>query len=138
MNAMLGSRPDICIVVSIISRYQSSATVDLWNALKRVLCYIKESSGQKVHKCISFQSFSCSVSWVSKKQPTVSLLLTEFEIVALSKATSEACWLNNLYHSLSGSQRTIVLYEDNVPVISLCKDPQFYHKLKHIGVKILF
>lgn len=167
MYAMSCSRPDICVSISILSRYQSCASLDLWNALKRVLRYIKGTlnlclvytrskncvdiitgfvdsdwAGDRVDRKSTggyiFKVLNCSISWVSRKQPTVSLSSTESEFVALSMAASEACWLSNLYCSLSGSQLPVVLFEDNLPVISLCKNSQFHHKLKHIDVKVLF
>lgn len=41
MYVMLCTRPDLCNSISILSRYQSCASEDLWRALKRVLRYIK-------------------------------------------------------------------------------------------------
>ncbi|XP_049961753.1 uncharacterized protein LOC126481837 [Schistocerca serialis cubense] len=85
-----------------------------------------------------FKFLGCSVSWASKKQHTMPLLSTESEFVALSMATSEACWLCNLIHRFSGSQRAAVFHEGNVSVISLWKNLQFNHKQKHINVKKKF
>ena len=39
--AALGTRPDICVAVSILSRYQNKANNVLLGALKRVMRYIK-------------------------------------------------------------------------------------------------
>lgn len=41
MYVMLCTRPDLCNLNSILSRYQSCASEDLWQALKRVLRYIR-------------------------------------------------------------------------------------------------
>jgi len=41
MYAMVCSRPDLCISISILSRYQSYASQELWYALKRLLRYVK-------------------------------------------------------------------------------------------------
>lgn len=40
------------------------------------------------------------VSWASRKQSAVALSSTEAEYVALSLATSEACWLRYLFKDL--------------------------------------
>ncbi|XP_049790236.1 uncharacterized protein LOC126195655 [Schistocerca nitens] len=117
--------PYICITISILSKYQSRASLDLWNALKRVLRYIKgtlklsllyarnekctdpitgsvdsDCSGDRVYRKSTrgylFKVQDCSVSWASKKQRTVSLSSTQSEFVALNLATSKAFWLNNL------------------------------------------
>lgn len=166
MYAMLCSRPDICFAVNILSRYQSCASQDLWNAIKRVLRYIQGTlkmslvftknkncnvitgfvdsdwAGDKADRKSTggfvFKLFNCSIAWVTKKQPTVALSSTEAEFVALSLATSEACWLVNLYKFFSGVDTIAILYEDNMSVIGLCKNPQFHHKLKHMDIKVFF
>lgn len=43
MYAMVCSRPDLCISISILSRYQSCASQELWYALKRLLRYVKDT-----------------------------------------------------------------------------------------------
>lgn len=165
MYAMLCSRPDLCLSISILSRYQSCASNDLWVALKRVLRYVKGSlqlslvfkrgkikdiigfvdsdwAGDKVDRRSTggyvFQIYGCTISWVSRKQTTVALSSTESEYVALSLAVSEACWLKNFFEYLEGKTCSVKLFEDNQSVIKLCKNPQFHHKIKHIDIKINF
>lgn len=48
MYAMLGSRPDISVALSYLSTYQNKPSTDLWNALKRVLRYIKGTINLKL------------------------------------------------------------------------------------------
>jgi len=48
MYAMLGTRPDLCHVVSYFSRYQCHPTEQHWIHLKRVLRYIKGSLDHKL------------------------------------------------------------------------------------------
>ncbi|KAJ8889052.1 hypothetical protein PR048_008546, partial [Dryococelus australis] len=101
----------------------------LWLDLKCVLCYVKgtlklsmvftknenckdsvvgfvdsdwagDRSDRKSTGGFIFKVFGCIVSWVSWKQSTFTLSSTESEFVALSMATSEACWLKNLYEIL--------------------------------------
>lgn len=48
MYAMLCTRPDICIAVNILSRFQSKNNKELWQCLKRVLRYIKGSINIKL------------------------------------------------------------------------------------------
>lgn len=166
MYAMLCTRPDLCLSISVLSRYQSCASMDLWNALKYVLRYVKGSldlklvfrkneaqseiigyvdsdwAGDKVDRKSTggfiFKIFNCAVSWGSRKQATVALSSTESEFIALSSAVSEACWLRSLFKDLQGSEVRVTLYEDNQSVIKLCKNPQFHHKLKHIDIKVHF
>lgn len=129
MYAMIGTRPDLCISISILSRFQNCASNDLWKYLKRILRYIKETINlnltyRKSKNCqnilkafvdadwggdtISRKSttgyclmvFDCLVMWCSKKQPCIALSSTEAEYVALSQCDAEACWLRNLYIKL--------------------------------------
>lgn len=129
MYAILGSRPDMCASISILSRYQSCASTELLTCLKRVLRYIKgtldlklvykrndcnqinvkgftdadwagDNTDRKSTSGFCFKIFNCTVSWASKKQNCVSLSATEAEYVSLSQSTCEACWLKNLLNEI--------------------------------------
>ena len=41
LNYLTLTRPDIVHLVSIVSRYLSSLTVDHWIAIEQILCYLK-------------------------------------------------------------------------------------------------
>ena len=125
MYAMLCTRPDLSVSISILSRYQACASEELWQALKRVFRYISGTldfsltfnckvfkhciegyadsdwAGDRVDRKSTsgyvFKVLGCTVSWSSKKQLSVALSSTESEYVALSSACSEACWLQRLY-----------------------------------------
>lgn len=129
MYAMLGSRPDLCNSISILSRYQNYASNDLLLCLKRVLRYIKgtidlklvykknlnselikgfvdadwggDTITRKSTTGYCFQIFDCTVSWCSKQQSCVALSSTEAEYIALSQCVSEACWFKNLLIELN-------------------------------------
>lgn len=124
MYAMLCTRPDFSVSISILSRYQACASKGLWQALKRVLRYIKGTLDYSLaFNCKNFKHYiegyadsdwagdgvdrkstsgyvfkvlGCTISWSSKKQLSVALSSTESEYVALSSACSEACWLKKL------------------------------------------
>lgn len=127
MYLMLCTRPDLCITVSILSRYQSCASIDLWQSLKRILRYLKGTknlclnfkvpnedinmltgyvdsdwAGDRVDRKSTsgyvFKLLNCSVSWCSRKQCTVALSTTEAEYIALSLGVSEACWIRYFVH----------------------------------------
>lgn len=129
MYAMMCSRPDLCISISILSRYQSCASHDLLKEIKRILRYVKGTlnyslvfklpikisnvvegysdsdwAGDRVDRKSTsgyiFKVFDCTISWASRKQATVALSSTEAEYVALSLAVSEACWLRYLMKDL--------------------------------------
>ncbi|KAG5890504.1 hypothetical protein JTB14_016382 [Gonioctena quinquepunctata] len=116
MYSMLCTRPDLCISISILSRYQTCASQELRQAIKRVLRYIKGTrdsmlifSSTKLDNIIEgyadadwagdrtdcksttgyiFKVFGNSISWRSQKQSTVALSSTEAEYVALTNAVS--------------------------------------------------
>ena len=43
MYAMLCTRPDVCLAVSLAGRYQSNPGVDHWTAVKNILKYLKRT-----------------------------------------------------------------------------------------------
>ena len=43
MNAMLCTRPDVCLAISIEGRYQSNPGVEHWAAVKNILKYLKRT-----------------------------------------------------------------------------------------------
>ena len=43
MYAMLCTRPDVCLAISIVGRYQSNPGVDHWTVVKNILKYLKRT-----------------------------------------------------------------------------------------------
>lgn len=164
MYAMLGTRPDLCFAVSMLSRYQKNANNTLLVALKRVLRYVKHSLDYKlVYKCndTSLQGYcdadwggnqgdrkstsgylyifaNCLIVWSSKKQTSVSLSSTESEYVAMSMAGSEACWLINLLHDFGFLNVCPVnIFCDNQSAI-LNANTESVKRLKHVDIRYHF
>ena len=84
-----------------------------------------------------FQIQSNTVSWSSKRQPTVSKSSTESEYIALSGACQEAVWLRRLLadiHVGLEQKGPSTIYEDNQGAIELAKNPRFHNRTKHIDV----
>ena len=126
--AALGSRPDLCAPVNILSRYQDKPTKTIWGALKHLLRYIsgtvqlnliyrKSEQAQPIlgyadsdwgNDQLDFKSTSgylfCvygnCVAWSSKKQEGVAISSTEAEIKALTRAITEALWLKKVLSDL--------------------------------------
>lgn len=167
MYAVLGTRPDLCESVSLLSRFQDKANMNLYNALKRVLRYVKGTidmilifkpnddehilrgyvdsdwAGDTVDRKSTtgyvFKLLNCTVSWISRKQQSVSISSTESEYIALSVAVSEACWLRKILIDLNFVMKLpIILYEDNRSAIYVSKSPENNKRLKHIDVKVFF
>lgn len=166
MYAMLGTRPDLCSSISLLSRYQNCASEKLLIALKRVLRYIRGTLELKlVYKCKSSSVISgyadadwggdttdrkstsgfCLyvygniISWNSKKQSTVAISTTEAEIIALSLCISEVCWLRNLLLELKLiKELKVVIYEDNQSAIRSCSSHEQLKRIKHLDIKYHF
>lgn len=158
------TRPDLCVAISFLSRYQHCASNDLFKSLKRILRYIKGTinlsliyrknknfelkgycdadwAGDKIDRKSTtgyiFSIFGNPVSWCSKKQPNVSLSSTEAEYNALGLAITEGCWLKNLIKEF-GYDSKIYILEDNQSVIRIAENNESNKRLKHMDVKYCF
>lgn len=164
LYAVSGTRPDLCVSVIFLSRYQHCASTALYKAIQRILRYIKHTLDLSLHykrnssdskvKCFVdadwagdvgdrkstsgyiLTIFGCTISWQSKKQPTVSLSSTEAEYIALSFAITEACWIKKLLLDFKlDFEKQIEIFEDNQSVIKLTKSNENNKRLKHVDIK---
>mmetsp|Transcript_5436 Transcript_5436/g.6857 ORF Transcript_5436/g.6857 Transcript_5436/m.6857 type:complete len:155 (+) Transcript_5436:92-556(+) len=79
------------------------------------------------------------ISWKSKNQPTVALLTTEAEYLALTEAIKEAIWIAQLFKQLNiPLTLPISIYEDNNSCILLAEHPVFHQRTKHIDIRYHF
>ena len=106
MYAVLGSCPNITFAVQQLSQHTHGFSQAHWTAVKRVICYLKGTCNAgivlhcstltpliKIYSNTDFMGLSdshsvggflcryhgCIVTWVSKKQPWISLSTTEYE-----------------------------------------------------------
>lgn len=161
MYAVSGTRPDLCVAVGFLSRFQHCASEILLKSLKRVLRYIKgtltlsliyksndsgiqgfvdadwagDVNDRKSTSGYLFKIHDCLVSWYCKKQFSVSLSSTESEYIALSTAITEACLLKNLLNDFNMPNCEIEIFEDNQSVIKLVYNNENNKRLKHIDVR---
>lgn len=126
MYAMTITIPDIAYVVGRLSRYTSNPSNLHWQAIRRLLKYLKRT----MHYGITYCGFSSvlegysdaswindqvdhsstsswifmlgggAVSWGSKKQNCVSDSTMVAEFIALASASKEAEWLRNLLYEI--------------------------------------
>ena len=115
MYAMLCTRPDICYVVGIVSRYQSNPRPNHWVAVKHILKYLKRTrdymlvysgkdltplgytdsnfqSNRDSRKSTSGSVFTLgdgAIVWRSIKQSCIAGSTMEAEYVAASEASKE-------------------------------------------------
>jgi histone deacetylase 1/2 len=139
------TRPDISFAVNKVCQFLSRPTEMHWEAVKRILRYVKgtidtvlrfrRSSLLDVsiftdadwagcvddwHSAGGYAVFVGPnlVSWSLKKQPTVSRSSTEAKYKALANGAAEAIWISSLLKELGVThRRTPVLWCDNLGAI---------------------
>ena len=73
------------------------------------------------------------ISWNSQKQKVVVLSSCEAEYIAASTAACQAVWLRRLLADLAKREvQKVSLKIDNQAAISLCKNPVYHKRSKHI------
>lgn len=164
MYAAQLTRPDICFAVSMLSRFNHNPSMAHWNAVKRVLRYMKGTVDAKlvfdrdgnpgiIGYCDAdwandldlrrsttgymFLFHGAAISWSAKRQQTVALSTTEAEYMSLSSATQEAVWLKTLNDELLPSAQ-IQIFCDNKSAICLASNNMFHKRTKHISIRYHF
>lgn len=159
------TRPDIAHAVGVLARYGSNPGKAHFEALKRVLRYLRGTHnygltlGGSEHKedligwteadwaddedtrrstsGFVFEVAGGAVLWSSKRQPTVALSMAEAELMAASNATKEAIWLRTLLGDMGYEQITAnTMYEDNNACILISRNPGVSRaRTKHIDIR---
>ena len=140
--------PDIAYAVGVVSKFNAKPSEAHLTTVKRIFRYLKGTSDlalkykrtddivltgyadwagdQDDRHSTTGNFFALSggaVSWLSKKQPMVTLSTSEVEYVALSIATKEAIWLSRLLQDLQALMKVpVVMMEDNQGTIALAKN----------------
>jgi len=160
------TRPDIAYAVGKVARFCSKPTAEHWQAVKRIIRYLKgtynygltysksdqrscagysdadwagDIDDRKSTSGYCFQFNGSLISWRSQKQPCVALSTAEAEYVALAAATQESLWLRQLFSDLKiKHESAMIIYEDNQSAICIAKNPKDHSKTKHIDIKFHF
>ncbi len=83
-----------------------------------------------------FDIAGSSISWSSKKQPTVAVSTVESEYMASGEATKESIWLRVLLADMGFAQTTAtVIHADNQGAIALSHNPVGHSRAKHIDIR---
>lgn len=164
IHAATVSRPDIMFAVSQVSRYLHSYDDSHWNAVKKILKYLKETksyglcytsncdstdligysdadfANDVVTRCsitgYVFLKNGAVVTWSSQLQSTVALSTTEAEFMAAYAATKEAMWLRQLLSDISKfNKKSVCVNIDNQSAINVIKNSEFHKRCKHIDIK---
>ena len=158
----LATRPDISYTVSQLARFSSNPGPQHWQAVKRLLRYIKGTVDFKLTYGPSphptkFQTFSdadyagdidsakstggyvvmmggAAVAWSSKLQTRVARSTTESEYMAAEAASREMAFFRFIFADL-GFPVTLPLplAMDNQSAIAAAKNPEHQGRMKHIN-----
>ena len=82
---------------------------------------------------------SGAISWLSKKQPIVTLSTTEAEFVAAAACACQAIWMRRVLKKLSHEQKgCTTIMCDNSSTIKLSRNQVMHGRSKHIDVRFHF
>ncbi|GJW27757.1 zinc finger, CCHC-type containing protein [Tanacetum coccineum] len=164
MYAMTCTRPDIAFVVSKLSRYTSNPGTQHWQAIQRVLKYLKKTmdyrltyigypsvlEGYTDASWISNTEDNLStsgwvfllgggaISWASKKQTCMTSSTIESKFVALAAAGKEVEWLKNLLFEIplwSKPIAPISIRCDSAATLAKAYSQMYNGKSRHLGVR---
>lgn len=169
MYLAMGTRPDLVFAVQQLSQFLTNPGKAHWDAAQRVIGYLAGTKslglvlgGPNSHskpilsayvdadyahcsdtrRCISGYVtllYGTLISWLSKKQPLVTLSTTEAEYVALALCLQELLYLKHLFIELGLEfSEAIPVYEDNQSCIKVASNPELHARTKHIDVRYFF
>jgi hypothetical protein len=167
LRYLIHTRPDITFAVGYLSRFMEQPTKEHQAAAKHVLRYIAgtlrfgcwypkrteeahllgytdsdHAGDQDDRKSTSGAFFflgSSPISWRTQKQKIVALSSCEAEYVAGTGGACQGIWLARLLGELTDEDtRSFELFIDNQSAISLCKNPVFHDRSKHIDLRYHF
>ncbi|CAM8960481.1 unnamed protein product [Rhodiola kirilowii] len=164
MYAMTSTRPDIAYAVGKLSRYTSNPSTHHWEAIRRVLIYLKGTMNYGLvyvgfpsvlegyidaswitnledHSSTSGWVFLLgggAISWASNKQTCITSSTMESEFIALAAAGKEAEWLRNLVHEIPLWPKpvaSISIHCDSKATLAKAYSQMYNGKSRHLGVR---
>jgi len=97
--------------------------------------YAEDPCDQKSTSGYVFMFAGGPISWKSKKQPSVSLSMTEAEYIAGAYVAKEIMWIRMFMKEIARPlQYPTLLYCDNQSTIATAKNPENHERTKHIDI----
>ena len=155
------SKPDISYSVGVCAKYQANPKESHMIALKRIIKYVKTTAEFGVwyskdtsdvlagysaadwvrnandRKSTSEGCFYVGnnlVSWMSKKQNSISLSTAEVEYIAADSYCTQLLWMQKLLHNYGICQEHLTIYYDNTSSINISKNQIQHSRTKHIEI----
>lgn len=164
LRYLVNTRPDIAYSVGIISRFMEKPTTQHMAAMKHILRYIRGTldlgciytKKEETAKLVGYSDSDLAgdiddrksttgaayfyggnlITWVSQKQKVVALSSCEAEYIAAATTACLGTWLSRLLADLrKEKEEAVVLRIDNKSAISLCKNPVYHDRSKHIDTR---
>ena len=158
---LTASRPDISYSVRVCARYQANPKESYMTVLKRIIKYVKTTAEFGVWYSkdtndvlagysdtdwtgnvddIKSTSGGCFyvgsnlVSWMSKKQKSISLSTAEAGYIVVGSCCIQLLWMQKLLHNYGICQEHLTIYCDNTNAINISKNPVQHSRTKHIEI----
>ena len=159
---LTASRLDISYSVGVCARYQANLKESHIIAVKRIIKYVKTTSNFRVwydkdtndvlarysnadwagnaDDCKStpdgyFYMGNNLVSWISKKQNSLSLSIAEAKYIVAGNCCTKLLWMQELLIDYGIYQKHLTIYCDNTSVINISKNLVQHSWTKHIEIQ---
>ncbi|XP_050289596.1 secreted RxLR effector protein 161-like [Quercus robur] len=147
---LTASRPNIAFSVGVCARYQLAPKESHLTMVKQIIRYINRTPdyglwySKDSNACLTgyidadwvgsmddrksasggcFYLGNNLVSWMSKKQNSISLSTAEAEYIAARSCCTQLLWMKKLLHDYGIPQDTMCVFCDNTSAINLFKNP---------------
>ena len=159
---LTASRPNISYSVRVYARYQENSKESHMISLKRIIKYIKttvdfgrwyskdtnnvlvgysnadwagNADDRKSTSGGCFYVGNNLVSWMSKKENSISLSTAKAEYIAAGSCCTQLLWMQKLLHDYGICQEHLTIYDDNISVINIFKNLVQHFQTKHIKIR---
>ena len=160
------TRPDLSFAVGVVSQFMQNPSIDHWNAVMRILRYLKKAPGQGLlyedkgntrvfgycdanwagspmdrRSTMGYCVFLGGniVSWKSKKQNIVARSSAEAEYRAMASLTCELIWVKQFLQEIGFCNiQPMKMYCDNQAALHIASNPVFHERTKHIEIDYHF